>query len=98
MAIKVVLANFVTAIINPLITLLFSAAMLLFIWGLFQFMIDLQGGGDGKGGKQHMLWGMLGITIMFSVGGILNLIVGSLPKIDTDKKAPSKIEIKGGFK
>ncbi len=90
---KVYSLNSWTVIIDPFITLLFAAARLLFIWGLFQFMIDLQGGGEGKDGKQHMLWGVIGITVMFSVGGIINLVSNSI-----GVSAGSSIQIEGGFK
>lgn len=93
MAIEGVLVKFVDVIIDPLITLLFAAAMLLFIWGLFQFMVDLQGGGDGKDGKQHMLWGIIGVTIMFSVGGIINLVSNSI-----GVNSQNGVQINGGFK
>jgi len=93
MAIEDVLVKFVDVIIDPLITLLFAAAMLLFMWGLFQFMVDLQGGGDGKDGKQHMLWGIVGVTIMFSVGGIINLVSNSI-----GANSQNGIQIDGGFK
>ncbi len=93
MAIEGVLVKFVDVIIDPFITLLFAAAMLLFIWGLFQFMVDLQGGGDGKDGKQHMLWGIIGVTIMFSVGGIINLVSNSI-----GANSQNGFQINGGFK
>ena len=93
MAIEGVLVKFVDVIIDPFITLLFAAAMLLLIWGLFQFMVDLQGGGDGKQGKQHMLWAVIGITVMFSVGGIINLVSNSI-----GANSQNGIQINGGFK
>ena len=77
-SIQEVLAKFVVVIVNPLITLLFALALLLFFYGLLIFMNDISNGGEGKDGKQHMLWGIIGITIMFSVGGILNLLTNTV--------------------
>ena len=70
--------NFVDVIINPIITLAFTAAMLIFFWGLFQLVLNLANGGKGEEGKRHMLWGLIGLIIMFSVWGIINVIANSI--------------------
>ena len=62
-------------IINPLILLLFGVALLLFLWGGFEFIrgADSEEGREGGGG--HMLWGIVGMFIMISVVGILRLVL-----------------------
>lgn len=67
-------------IINPIITLLFAAALVYFIYGVVMFIIDKsQGGGENaESGKRHMLWGIVGMAIMLSVFGILRLIQSTL--------------------
>lgn len=67
-------------IINPIITLLFAAALVYFIYGVVMFLIDKsQGGGENaESGKNHMLWGIVGMAIMLSVFGILRLIQSTL--------------------
>ena len=58
-------------IVQPLIELLFVAATVVFVWGIFQFIA----GGDSEDsrseGKRHMLWGIIGMFIMVAAGGIL---------------------------
>ena len=66
--------RFVKVIINPAIGILFAAGFFLFMWGLVQFIINLEEGGDNKEGKNHMLWGIAGMVIMVSIYGILALI------------------------
>lgn len=66
--------NFVTFIINPAILLIFTAGFFMFVWGLVQFMIDLNKGGEHEDGKRHMLWGIVGMFVMASVYGILALL------------------------
>ena len=68
------LRNFVTYIINPAILLIFTAGFFLFIWGLVQFMFNLEKGGENEEGKQHMLWGIVGMFVMASVYGIIALL------------------------
>jgi hypothetical protein len=48
------------------------------MWGLVQFMLAISQGEPGDSGKQHMLWGVIGLVIMFSVAGIINVITNSI--------------------
>jgi len=67
-------ANLGRYLITPIILLVFAIALLLFVWGLVQFLIELNTGGKANKGKQHMLWGIIGMFIMTAAWGILNLI------------------------
>lgn len=70
------------AIINPLIALLFSAGLLVFVWGLVQFLMGVNEESDKKeDGKRHMLWGVVGMFIMVAAGAIINVVANtfSLP-------------------
>lgn len=69
-----ILNNFVTYIINPAILLVFTAGFFMFVWGLVQFLMALNSGGENEEGKKHMLWGVIGMFIMASVYGILALL------------------------
>ena len=74
----------VTTIAQPIVTLLFVAALLVFLWGVIEFLWDIALGGsggkkgsDGKSassGKQHMLWGIIGLVIMSGSVAIVRLI------------------------
>ena len=68
------MGRFVTYVIDPAILVVFAAGFFLFIWGLVQFLWNLNSGGDNKEGKQHMIWGVVGMLIMISVYGILSLL------------------------
>lgn len=64
-----------TAIINPVIAFFFIAGLLVFFWGGFQFIFYTGNGTEQKReeGKQHMLWGVIGMLIMVSVFSILQI-------------------------
>ncbi len=95
MTIEQALGKFITVLIDPLITLGFAAALLFFFWGLFQFMVSVSDGQtDNSVGKSHMIWGLVGMTIMFSVGGIINFITSTVGANPADQQ----IEIDGGFR
>jgi tetrahydromethanopterin S-methyltransferase subunit D len=66
-----------TTIINPLIIFLFALAMVYFLYGVFEFIAN--GANDEKKttGKSHMIWGVVGITIMMGVWFFLGLILNT---------------------
>lgn len=69
------------AIINPIIALIFAAGLLVFIWGVVQFMIGLSGGEGGESvqdGKKHMLWGLIGMFIMVAAFAFVKIIARTL--------------------
>jgi hypothetical protein len=66
--------RFVTYIIDPAILVVFALGFFLFVWGLVEFMWKLNEGGENTEGKQHMIWGIVGMFIMVSVYGIISLL------------------------
>ncbi len=65
-------------IINPLILVLFALAFVQFFWGLFVFFKAKQEEKDLTQGKQSILWGIIGMVIMVSVFGIIQLMLGTI--------------------
>ena len=65
------------AIINPLLYALFTLAFLLFVWGVFIYFINPDSKEREKG-AQHILWGVVGMFIMISAFGIINLIKATI--------------------
>ena len=67
------LGKVVVEIINPIILLLAGAAFILFLWGVFEF---IKGAGDSskrEEGRRAILWGLVGLVIIFGAYGIINL-------------------------
>ena len=58
-------------IINPIIGVLFAAALLYFFWGLLMFIFQADDVSKREEYKQHMLWGLIGLTVMVSAYAIL---------------------------
>ncbi|TAL49576.1 hypothetical protein EPN83_00315 [Patescibacteria group bacterium] len=65
-------------ILNPLILLLFTIALLFFFWGIFQFVSRTGDETKRAEGKKHILWGLVGMFIMFSVFGLIRIILNTL--------------------
>src|SRR3989344_1930891 len=72
------LGNVNRLIINPLILLLFALAMVFFLYGVFEFIINQDNEEKRTAGKNHMIWGVVGLTIMLGVFGIMNMILKTL--------------------
>lgn len=90
-------------VINPLIQFAFVAAFVIFLWGLIEFLYNLNNADKRKEGQKHMIWGVIGLTIMVGVFGIINLLINTFGlgaariNNDTQQFTPPKIrEIKIG--
>ncbi|MDR3519577.1 MAG: hypothetical protein P4L63_01660 [Candidatus Pacebacteria bacterium] len=67
-----------TLIINPLILFLFALAVVYFLWGMLEFILNQANEEKKTSGKSHMLWGIVGITIMLGVWAIMGMVLSTL--------------------
>ena len=72
------IAGVITQIVNPLIELMAAAAFVVFLWGVFKMIANAGDEGARAEGRQNILWGLVGLAIIFGVFGILGLITGTL--------------------
>ena len=71
--------NLTRVIINPIIALIFAGGLLIFIWGLIEFLWGLNSTGEHSNeGKQHMLWGIVGMFVMATAFTIIKVIDSSI--------------------
>lgn len=64
-------------IINPLIILIFAIAFLVFFWGIFQFILNSSDSTEREGGKKKIVYGLIGMFIMFSAYGLIRIVLGT---------------------
>ncbi|MBX4195399.1 hypothetical protein KW796_00335 [Candidatus Parcubacteria bacterium] len=64
-------------IINPIIVLLFAIAFLVFFFGIFQFVGSAGESGERDKGKKKIMYGLIGMFIMFSAYGLIRLVLGT---------------------
>ena len=67
-----------SVIINPIIVLMFGAALAYFVWGVAEFIAHASSDEGRSTGREHMIWGVVGMFIMISVFGIMQLIMNTL--------------------
>ena len=68
----------VTHIVQPLITLMFIVAVVVFIWGVVEMIMNGSSEEARSTGTKHVAWGLIGLFIMLGVYGILNILVNTL--------------------
>ena len=64
---------------DTIVPVIFAIAFIVFIWGVYTYFI--QGGANEEKrseGKQLVLWGIIGFFVMFSLWGLVNILIGTL--------------------
>ncbi|PJA00802.1 hypothetical protein COX76_01035 [Candidatus Kaiserbacteria bacterium CG_4_10_14_0_2_um_filter_50_16] len=69
------LGKVVVQVINPIILLLAGVALILFLWGTFEFIAHAGDEGKRAEGKQAIFWGIVGLVIIFGAYGIINVVI-----------------------
>ncbi|OHA94718.1 MAG: hypothetical protein A3C62_00115 [Candidatus Zambryskibacteria bacterium RIFCSPHIGHO2_02_FULL_39_16] len=64
-------------ILNPLILLAFAVALIVFFWGIFQFIASQTADTQRDEGKRKIFWGLFGMFIMISAFGLIRLILST---------------------
>lgn len=67
------LANIERVILFPLMTLLMALALLVFLYGGYEFVLGAGDDEKRRKGKSHMLWGIIGFLVMISAYAILRI-------------------------
>jgi hypothetical protein len=75
MTIEGIINKISTQILNPIIVLLFTLAMILFLWGIIKYVIASQGdAGKLENAKNSILYGIIGMFIMASAWGFVTIL------------------------
>lgn len=77
MSVPHILNKIFTLILNPAIVLLFAIALLMFFWGIVQFINSETTGTARKEGLNKIWWSLIGMLIMFSAYGIIRVILNT---------------------
>lgn len=70
--------NFFTCLISKsVIPLLIAAALICFIWGVLTFILHADDETKRKEGKLFIMWGIIGLFVMVSIWGLVNILVNT---------------------
>jgi len=87
------IANVNSMIINPLILFLFALAVVFFLYGVLEFIMNQDNEEAKTKGKSHMIWGVIGVTIMMGVWFILGVIVDTFNIGTVSDRGDVKIDL-----
>jgi hypothetical protein len=74
---RVLLRKLARVIINPIISVAFAVALVTFLVGIIEFISDGEKSDGRKKGRDHILWGLIGMGIMFAAFALLRLVTGT---------------------
>ena len=65
------------AILFPLMTLMVAVALLVFIYGMYEYVRNAESDEGRSAGQKHMLYGIIGLLVMISAYAILKIAAGT---------------------
>ena len=71
------LAKINNAILFPLITLMMAVALLIFLYGAFEYVRNANNEEGRATGSRHLLYGIIGMLVMLSAFALLNIAAGT---------------------
>jgi hypothetical protein len=69
------LNKIIQSIANPAIKLMLAVAVMVFLYGVVEFILGADNEEKRNVGKQHIVWGIIGLFIMVSVFGIMRILL-----------------------
>lgn len=71
------IAKIQTDILNPLVYLLISVAVIIFLWGVVGYIRSGDSEEERKKAKDFIVYGIIGIFVMISVWGLVGILTGT---------------------
>lgn len=69
---ELIMGTIVGGMLRPITYLIITLAIVIFLWGVFKFI--RAEGDDKQSGRDFMLWGIIGLFVMLSVWGLVNVL------------------------
>ena len=74
---KSILTRIENAFLFPLIELMMAVALLIFLWGVYEYVLHADDESARSTGRTHMLYGIIGLVVMVSALAILTIATGT---------------------
>lgn len=72
-----IIQKFAEIIVNPAIMILFALAFVIFLFGVVQYIRSSNSAEGTTKGRDHIIWGLIGMAIMVSAFAIIRIIIGT---------------------
>ena len=66
-----------TYVVDPIIAVIFTLGLLLFFIGIVEYLWEIKDGKTDGDGRKHLIYGLVGMLVMVSVYGIINMIINT---------------------
>jgi len=70
-------SKIIVGILNPAMDLLIAAAVILFLYGVIKYVSGGDDEAKRKEAKNYIVYGIIGLFVMVSVWGLVNLLAGT---------------------
>lgn len=72
------LASLILGMLNSaVIPILVTIAIVFFIWGVIQYVINPNSSEEREKGQQYMIWGIVGLFVILSIWGLVAILTGT---------------------
>lgn len=79
-------------ILNPIILIIFAVALLFFMFGVFEYLWKSHSDPSAiQKGAKHIGWGLVGMFVMVSVFGFIQIIMNTIPVDQGSRDAVKKV-------
>jgi len=65
-------------VLNPIISILFGAAFIVFLWGIIEYFWQSESEEARTRGGKHVTWGLIGMFVMFAAFVIVRIIATTI--------------------
>jgi hypothetical protein len=86
MSVPVLLGRISQYVLNPIITVGFVVATIVLFYGIVKLIWSADEDSKREEGKKAIIYGVIGLVVMFSVYGIIHLVLATF---DIDDKYPA---------
>lgn len=69
--------NINSAIVNPLVVIMFTVALIAFLWGVREYIAGADNPEVRTKGAQHILWGIVGMALMLMTFTIIKIVLNT---------------------
>ncbi len=69
-----IINKLITEVVNPAIGIIFALAVAVFLWGIIEMILGADNEEKKTTGKSHLVWGLVGLLIMATVKGIIEIL------------------------
>jgi len=82
-------ASKLTSLGNIALYLLTALAVIFIVWNVVMFMIRASDAEARKGASANILWGIVGLFVIVSIWGLVNILTGTFSTTPTNQPIPN---------